>query len=291
MIRGDITMMKNSNADYIMKNLGHDISTVDWIYSIKAFFGDEKSEEFFADFIRNRQILRINDIRRLFSSASMSVYSKSSKEQLAFLSLYKPINADNALIRNMENGFEKAQKLYRKKSIALSKHLKELGYSYSTTWANWKDKNKHDTYQREYVFIIFSEKDTSEEFKNNIINLAKENNISSVLITDFLENDDAKLQIKSKLYNVENEEMIQQYEDTTIEVVEKYLSSLTNTKVLFKIPYERNKTILCVDNNEIADYYSKAKQEKIRRTRPLSFNAGIWRQALINSFDKDSYNK
>jgi len=186
--------------------------------------------------------------------------------------------------------FEKAQKFYRKKSIDLSKRIKQLGYSYSTTLGNWKDKETKDTYQREYVFVIYSEHENSDQFRNNIFNLLKDYKINTALITDVIVNDEPQLQIKSKLFDTGTGIVLQEYADTTAEVVEDYLSSISDTKVLFKIPYEKNKNILWEEHRNIADYYSKIKQEEIRKVMPNSFNMGMLKQALVHSFDKENYN-
>ncbi len=281
-------MKKDSNMEYVMKNLGHNGNVVDWLYSIKSFFGDEQAENFCEYFIKCHQILRTNDVRNIIQHHSMSVYQMKGTEQLAFISIYKPINKNSRLIQNMS--FEKAQKFYRRKSIELSKRIKQLGYSYSTTWGNWKDKNSKDTYQREYIFVIYSENDNAEQFKNSIFNLIKDYKTNTVLITDVIVNDDPQLQIKSKLFDTGTGSVLKEYADTTAEVVEDYLSNISDTKVVFKIPYENNKKILWIENKNIADYYSKIKQEKIRKIMPHSFNMGMLKQGLVHSFDKDNYN-
>lgn len=286
--RGEIEMKKNSNMEYVMKNLGHNGNVVDWLYSIKSFFGNEQVENFCEYFIHSHQILRTNDIRNLIQHHSMSVYKMKDTEQLAFISIYKPINKNSKLIQNMS--FEKAQKFYRRKSIELSKRIKQLGYSYSTTLGNWKDKETKDTYQREYVFVIYSEQENSDQFRNNIFNLLKDYKIDTALITDVIVNDEPQLQIKSKLFDTGTGIVLQEYADTTVEVVEDYLSSISDTKVLFKIPYEKNKNILWEKHRNIADYYSKIKQEEIRKVMPSSFNMGMLKQSLIHSFEKENYN-
>lgn len=284
-------MKKNSNMEYVLKNFRIDGNIVEWLMCIENFFGKEQAEAFCDYFINYRHILRTNDIRNMIQNHSMSVYKMKDKEQLAFVSIYKPINNKNILIQNMENGFEKAQKLYRRKSIDLSKKIKKLGYSYSTTWGNWKDKNCKDTYQREYIFVIYSENDNAEQFRNNIFNLLKDYKINTVLITDVIVNDDPQLQIKSKLFDTGTGSVLQEYADTTAEVVEDYLSDISDTKVLFKIPYEKNKKILWLENKNIADYYSKVKQERVKKAMPQSFNMGMLKQGLVHSFDKENYNK
>lgn len=282
-------MKKDSNMEYVMKNLGHNGNVVDWLYSIKYFFGNEEVENFCEYFIKCHQILRTNDIRKIIQYHSMSVYKMKDKEQLAFVSIYRPINKNSKLIQNMS--FEKAQKFYRRKNIELSKKIKQLGYSYSTTWANWKDKNTKDTYQKEYVFVIYSEQDNSNQFKDNIFNLLKGYKINTVLITDIIANDDPQLKIKSKIFDISTGKVLQEYADTTADVVEDYLSNISDTKVLFQIPYERNKKILWLEDKEIGDYYSKYKQERVKNVMPQSFNMGMVKQGLVHSFNRENYNK
>ena len=98
-------------------------------------------------------------------------------------------------------------------------------------------------------------------------------------------------EIYSKLYDAATANVLKEYKDTTIETVEKYLSKISNTKVLFKIPYENNKTILCIKDNYIYDYYSKDKQELIKKIIPKSTNMGMLKQSLITRFSNLNYNK
>ncbi len=277
------------NFDYVMRNMTHNGNVADWLWQIKIFFGEEQAEKFCEHFIGAHQILRINDIRNIIELHGFSVYSCSEKEQLAFLSIYRPINRDEKVIRNI--GFEQAQELYRNKDIKFAKSIKELGYSYSTTCANWKDRSDKDTYQKEYVFIVFSEKDSSEQFKNNMINLAREYNIDQVLITDKIVDKTPKMIIGSKQYNVADGEIVKETEDTTIETVEKYLSEITDSRVLFKVPYEKNKTILYYENPSLGSYYSKDKQEIVKKMRPYSCNSGMLKSSLISSFNRANYNE
>ena len=276
------------NFNYVMQNMTNNGNVADWLWQIKIFFGEEQAERFCEYFIGVHQILRINDIRNIVENHGFSVYSCSEEEELAFFSIYKPINRDEKVIRNI--GFEQAQDLYRTKDINFSKSIKKLGYSYSTTCANWKDKSDKDTYQKEYVFIVFSEKDSSEQFKNNIINLAREYNIDQVLITDKIIDKTPKMTIGSKQYNVANGEIVKETEDTTIETVEKYLSEITDSKVLFKVPYEKNKTILYYEKHELGNYYSKDKQNIVKNKRPYSYNSAMLRGALLDSFKRENYN-
>lgn len=278
----------SKNFDYVMHNFRYGGNIVDWLYSIKNFFGEEQTEEFCDYFIHEHQIIRKNDIRNVIEHHSLSVYAVSGQEQLAIVTAYVPIDSDNKLIRNI--GFKETQEFYRNKSFKLAKKIRKLGYSYSITFCNWKDKNTKDTYQREYVFFIYSEKDNEEQFRNNIFNLLKDYNINSVLITDPLQDKSPKLQIYSKLYDVATGNVKLEYEDTTIEIIEKYLSEISNTKALFNIPYERNKTVLQIEDKTIYDYYSKEKQESIKKIRPKSMNMGMIKQALLTRFSNKNYN-
>ena len=278
----------SKNFDYVMHNFRYGGNIVDWLYSIKNFFGEEQTEEFCDYFIHEHQIIRKNDIRNVIEHHSLSVYAVSGQEQLAIVTAYVPIDSDNKLIRNI--GFKEAQEFYKNKSFKLAQKVRRLGYSYSTTFCNWKDKNTKDTYQREYVFFIYSEKDNEEQFRNNIFNLLKDYNINSVLITDPVQDKSPKLQIYSKLYDVATGNVKLEYEDTTIEIIEKYLSEISNTKALFNIPYERNKTVLQIEDKTIYDYYSKEKQESIKKIKPKNMNMGMLKQALLTRFSNKNYN-
>lgn len=278
------------NFRYVLDNFEYGGNIVDWLYCIKNFFGDEQTEAFCEYFINSHQILRKNDIRNVISHHSISVFSCKNKEQLAFASVFVPFDMNSNFMKKQENGLERIQNFYRDKSIKFSKEIKKLGYSYSTIKGNWKDKTEKNTYQREYVFAIYSEKDTEEQFKNNIIELLKKHNIPSVLITDRLENNQPKLTIKSKLFDVKTGEILNEYDDTTMETVEKYFSDISNTKFVFKIPYEKNKNVLYLDAS-IADYYSKNKQEKVKNATVTSMNMGMFKQSLLSSFSRENYNK
>lgn len=280
-----------SNFNYVMENFEYGNNKVDWLYSIKAFFGDEQAEAFCEYLINARHIIRKDDIRNIIPHHSLSIYTKMNKEQLAFVSVYSPINTNSNLVKNTEDGYQRYQNFYRDRNVKLTKKIKNLGYSYVGLLGNWKDKNKKDTFQREYIFVIFSEKDSPEQFKNNIIKLLKDYNKSSVLITENILSDEPKLQIKSKIFDIETGNVIAENEDTSIEVVEKYFSNISNTRFYFKVPYERNKTILWLEDNPIGNYYSKDKQEKIKKTYPGSMNMGYFKQSLVNSFARENYNK
>lgn len=277
-------MGKNSN--YLLENLDFDIPVCHWIMYIENFFGKEKAEEFYEYLINARQIMRKNDIRKLINRISLSVYSFSTKEQLAFVGIYNPINRTSPIIQRMEDGFVKAQELQRNKNIQLSNKIKELGYSFTTLSGNWKDKTEKDTYQREKIFVIFSEKENPEKFKNDICNLLKEYNIKVALITDALENDLPKTKILSKLFDTTTGNELETFEDTTIEVIEKYFAKLHDVPFLLKIPYEQNKKILTLDKGACWEYYSPKKLELVKKAPVHSFNMGMYKQSILNNNKK-----
>lgn len=279
-----------SNSNYILRNLENEIPTSYWTMYIDNFFGKEKAEEFYEYLINAHEIMKKNDIRKIINHISLSVYSFSSKEQIAFIGINKPIDIHNSLIEKMENGFEKIQELYKNKNLQLSKKIKKLGYSYTTIKGYWKDKTEKDTYQQNSIFVIFSEKENSEKFKNDICKLAKDYNLNSVLITDIIKDNKPKTQISSKLFNTSTGEELEEFQDTTTEVVEKYFSNLGNTKFLFKIPYEKNKKILFREENAIKEYYTPQKQELVIKSRVCSFNMGMYKQALLHAFSNENYN-
>ena len=188
-------MKKNSNLRYILENFEIDAGNFEWLNCIEAFFGTEKAEEFGRYFIQKRNILRKNDIRKLIKSHSLSIYSFSQNEHIAFINLFKPIDGNNDLLKKMENGFKKTQKLYRMKNLKLADSIKKYGYSYSTIEMNWKDVNKRDTYQRECIFAIYSEQESDEQFKSNIVKLAREYNVKSIIITERFQGNFEKLKI------------------------------------------------------------------------------------------------
>lgn len=278
------------NRNYILQNLNFDIPISSWLMYLDNYLGKEKAEEFYEYLIQARQIIRKNDIRTVISTISLSVYSISPNEQLAFVGIYKPINRNSPIIKRMTNGFIKAQELYRKKNKLLASKIKKLGYSFTTITANWKDKIEKDTYQKERIFIIFSENKDSEKFKQDICNLVKEYNINSVLITDNLGDNEPKMKIKSNLFDVKTGEVLENYYDTTIETIEKYFTNLNNIQCLLKVPYERNKKILTLDENVCLEYYTPKKQELIKKSCVQSFNMGMYKQALLNKFSDSNYN-
>lgn len=278
------------NMKYVMENLGHQGNLVDWLMCINNFFGDEKAEEFCEYYINVHKILRKNDIRNIIPRHSLSVYSIMENEQIAFISVYSLIDRESDFVKNREEGFEKVQKFYRDRSIEFGNKIRKLGYSYVPITSNWKDKNEKDVFQKEYVFLIFSENDNKEIFAKNICDLAKEYNKSKIIITENINNPQPKDNISSMLYDTSTYKILEQYEETTIEIVEKLFSDLSNTKVVFNVPYEKNKRIDYYSGKEVRGYYSKTKQEKIKNIPPQSFNMAMLKQSLLYNFNKEDYN-
>lgn len=276
------------NFNYVIHNFDYRGNLLDIMFSIKSFFGEEQTEEFCKSFIQSNNIMRKNDVRNLVQTDSFSVYAFSSNEQVAVLTAYVPIDRNQNLIKNI--GLKSTQKFYRNKDLKLAKSIKQMGYSFQVSLCNWKDKTEKDTYQREYVFFIYSENNSTEQFKDNILNLAKQYNIKSIMIMERTKSKSPTSVIKSNVYYIETGNILEEYTDTTIETIERYLSNVSNTKVLFKIPYEKNKKILYLEEKEIFGYYSKNKQELVRKMKPYSFNSGMIKSALLSNFSRDNYN-
>ena len=281
------------NAKYLLDNVNFEIPICSWIMYLDNFLGKEKAEEFYEYLINARDIKRLNDIRNLISCIGFSIYSLSRNEQLAFISIFKPFDTESELVANMKSGVKDVFDHYEKRNVELLKNIKKLGYSCEHTKFNWKDKKLKDTYQREYIHIIFSEGDTCEQFKKNIIKLAKKYNIEEVLITDNMEDKRTQMKLKSNIIDVNTGKVKENIEDTAINTVENYLSDLSGTKVMFNIPYENNKKILNKDVHylNMQNYYSKQKQEKVKKGRPYSFNSAMIRSALLNRFKLENYNE
>lgn len=276
------------NFNYVIHNFDYRGNFVSIMYSIKSFLGEEQTEEFCKFFIQSNNIMRKNDVRNLVRTDPFSVYAFSSNEQVAVLTAYVPIDRNQNLIKNI--GLKSTQKFYRNKDLKLAKSIKQMGYSFQVSLCNWKDKTEKDTYQREYVFFIYSENNSTEQFKDNILNLAKQYNIKSVMIMEKTKSKSPTNVIKSNVYYIKTDNILEEYTDTTIETIERYLSNFSNTKVLFKIPYEKNKKILYLEEKEIFGYYSKNKQELVRKMKPYSFNSGMIKSALLSNFSRDNYN-
>ena len=220
----------------------------------------------------------------------MSVYSFSAKEQIAFIGIYRSIDINSPVVKNMKNGFEKIQELYRNKNMQLSKKIKKLGYSYTTIKGYWKDKKEKDTYQQNNIFVVFSENEEQTKFKNDMCKLAQYYNLNSVLITDIIKDNNPKTLIQSNLLDTNTGNELENFQDTTTEVVEKYFSDLCNTKFLFDIPYKNNKKILILEDDAIKEYYTPKKQELVKKSFVNSFNMGMYKQALLNDFLNENYN-
>lgn len=278
------------NMKYVIENMTHNGNVVDWIMCIEAFFGKEQTEKFCEYYINAHQIISKSDIRNIIPTHTLSIYWCMENEQIAFISIYAPINNNIGLIKNRENGMQRAQEFYRRKAIEFSKKIKKLGYSYEAILGNWKDKNEKDTYQREYIFAIFSEKTNKYKFINDICNLAKEYNKKEILITETIKDKGPKAIFKSAIYDTQTKKELKENENTGIEVIEKYFSQMSSTKFLFKIPYENNKNIIKLENRKISRYYSKIKQEIIKKAYVNSFNTGMLKQALLAEFRRDNYN-
>lgn len=278
------------NMKYVMDNMTHSGNVVDWLMCIANFFGKEQTEKFCEYYINVHQIIAKNDIRNIIPRHTLSIYWTMKNEQIAFISMYSPINTNIGLIKSREQGIQKVQEFYRRKALEFSKKIKKLGYSYEPIIGNWKDKNEKDTYQREYIFAIFSEEANETKFTNDICNLAKEYNKKEILITENIKDKGPKAKFKSKIYNTEARKVLQENEETGIELLEKYFSQMSNTKFLFKIPYENNKKIVELKGKEIPRYYSKIKQELIKKAHINSFNTAMLKQALLAEFRRDNYN-
>ncbi len=277
------------NMKYVMHNMTHSGNVVDWLMCIENFFGKEQTERFCEYYINVHQIIDKDDIRNIIPRHTLSIYWTMKSEQIAFISIYNPINTNIKLIKNREQGMQRAQELYRRKDIEFSKKIKKLGYSYETILGNWKDKNEKDTYQREYVFVIFSEDANEDKFINDICNLVNEYNKKEILITENIKDKGPRANLESKIYDTVTRAEVQKNEQTGIELIERYFSQISNTKFLFKIPYENNKKIIELKDKKISRYYSKTKQELIKKVHVNSFNIGMLKQALVSEFSKDSY--
>ncbi len=280
------------NEKYLLDNVNFEIPICFWVMYLDNFLGKEKAEEFYEYLINARDIRRLNDIRNLISCIGFSVYDLSYNEQLAFISIFNSFDTESKLVTNMKDGVNNIFKHYKNKNLKLLGDIKKLGYSCNHAIFNWKDKKLKDTYQREYAFVIFSEEDTCEQFQKKITELAKKYNVKEVLITDNMRDRSTKMQIKSSIIDVSTGKKKENFEDTTIETVEKYLSRISGTKVIFNIPYEKNKTVINKEVNYLTmkNYYSPRKQEKVKNKRPYSFNSAMRRGALLSSFEEKNYN-
>lgn len=274
------------NMRYVLDNAQGRENLVDWIMCMAHFFGEEKTDEFCDYYIHAHDIISQEDIRNLLPRYSLSVYWAMGKEQMAFVSSYRVIDRKSNLVKNRENGLERVQRFYRKKDIELAKQIAKLGYSYEAIEANWKDKNQKDTFQRDYVFCIFSETDTKEEFQQNIFKLVQSFHQGKVLITDTVQDKGPKVQISSKLYEASSGKVLESYGNTTISILEKQLGEITDTKIVFQIPYEKNKTIMKLEEPKIGCHYAWQKQEKVESATVHSFNMAMLKQSLLHRFHR-----
>ena len=143
------------NKKYLLDNVNFEIPICFWIMYLDNFLGEEKAEEFYEYLINARDIKRLNDIRNLISCIVFSVYDLSYNEQLAFISIFKSFNTESKLVTNMKDGINNIFTYYKNKNLKLLEDIKKLGYSCDYAKFNWKDKRLKDTYQREYVYVIF----------------------------------------------------------------------------------------------------------------------------------------
>ena len=282
-----------NDYNYVLNNLEVNLTNNEWLRYVKNYFGEEDTKRFCEYVIDTRNIYRKNDIRNIIYSGSMSIYSMIDNEQLAILNYFKPIDTESSIIKNM--GLDKAITKYNKKDRELDKEIKKYGYSYSKANFYFKSKNVKDTFQSKYVNVVFSEKSTEAEFLNNIIKIAKLYNQQIVLITDKIpKTKTAKLIIKGKIYNTETREVIKEIENITIEEIEKYLTQISNTKVIYKIPYQKNKKIVNINETKSIvdlDYYSKEKQEMAKKFNPYSYNTAMLKMAFKQKFTSKEYDE
>ena len=280
------------NKKYLLDNLNFDIPISFWVMYLDNFLGKEKAEEFYEYLINARDIKRKNDIRNLIATDGFSIYNFSNNEQLAFISIFKAFDTESKIVDNMKNGVNTVFEHYKKRNMKILQDIKKMGYSCENAKFNWKDKRLKDTYQREYVFIIFSEEDTCEQFQKKITELAKKYNIGEVLITDNMRDRSTKMQIKSSIIDAITGEKKENIEDTTIDTVENYLSRISGTKVMLNIPYEKIKNVINkdVDYLTMKNYYSPSKQEKVKNKYPYSFMSAMLKNALITRFKREDYN-
>ena len=281
------------NYNYILNNLGVNLTNSEWLMYVKKYFGEIETKKFCEYVIDARNIYRKNDIRNMIYSGSMSIYSMIDNEQLAFLNFFRPIDIENIFVKNI--GLEKIKKKYNKKDIKLDKEIKKYGYSYSKANFYFKSKNVKDSFQSKYINVVCSEKSTENEFLENMINIARLFKQQVILITDKIPKTKIpKLIIKGKIYNTETREVVKEIENITIEEIEKYLMQTCNTKVIYEVPYIKNKHIININKTKPIvdlDYYSKEKQEKAKDFKPYSLNTGMLKMAFMQKFSSKEYNE
>lgn len=282
----------NDNYNYVLNNLGVNLTNNEWLMYVKNYFGEAETKNFCEYVIDARNICRKKDIRNMVYSGSMSVFSMIDNEQLAFLNFFRPIDTENIFVKNI--GLEKIKKKYNKKDMKLDKEIKKYGYSYSKANFYFKSKNVKDTFQSKYINVVCSEKSTEDEFLKNMIDIARLFNQKIILITDKIPKiKTPKMIIKGKIYNTETREVIKEVNDITIKEIEKYLMLTCNSKVTYEVPYYKNKNIIDINESKAIvdlDYYSKRKQVKVKKFDPYSVNTAMLKMALLNKFSEKNYN-
>ena len=282
----------NENYNYLLNNLGVNLTNNEWLMHVKKYFGEEKTEKFCEYMVESKNICRKNDIRNMIYSGSMSVFSLIDDEQLAIFNIFRPIDIENNIVKNI--GFEKIKIKYNKKDVELDKEIKKYGYSYTKINFNFKIENIKDTFQSKYVNVVYSEKSTEKEFLKNTIEIARLFRQKVILITDKIPKiKTPKMIINGKIYNTETGKPIKEVNDITIEKIEQYLRLTCNSKVVYEVPYYKNKNIININESKSMidlDYYSKQKQEKIKKIDPYSMNTAMLKMALLNKFSEKNYN-
>ena len=283
----------NENYNYVLKNLDVNLTNGEWLMYVKNYFGGEETKKFCEYVIDTKNIYRKNDIRNIMNSGSMSIYSLIENEQLAILNYFKPIDIENIFVKNI--GLDKIKVKYNKKDINLDKEIKKFDYSYSKIKFYFKVENVKDTFQSKYINVVCSEKNTESEFLENMIDIARLFRQRFILITDKIPKiKTPRMIIKGKIYNTETREVVEEIENITIEEIEKYLMQTCNTKVMYKIPYYKNKNIIDINETKPIvdlDYYSKDKQEKVKTFNPYSLNTGWLKMAFMQKFSLKGYNE
>ena len=282
----------NDNYNYVLNNLGVNLTNNEWLMYVKNYFGEAETKNFCEYVIDARNICRKKDIRNMVYSGSMSIFSMIDNEQLAFLNFFRPIDTKNIFVKNI--GLEKIKQKYNKKDMKLDKEIKKYGYSYSKANFYFKSKNVKDTFQSKYINVVCSEKSTEDEFLKNMIDIARLFNQKIILITDKIPKiKKPKMIIKGKIYDTETREVIEKIENITIEEIEKYLMQTCNSKVIYEVPYIKNKNIININKTKPIvelDYYSKEKQEKAKDFNPYSFNTAMLKMAFLQKFSSKEYN-
>lgn len=283
----------NDNYNYVLKNLGVNLTNNEWLMHIKKFFGEKETKKFCEYMVDARNICRKNDIRNIIYSGSMSVFSMIDNEQLAIFNIFKSIDIENNVVKNI--GLEKIKTKYTKKDMELDNEIKKYGYSYSKIKFNFKVENVKNTFQSKYVNVVCSEKSTEKEFLKNTINIARAFRQQFILITDKIPKiKTPRMIIKGKIYNTETREVIKEINDITIKEIEKYLMLTCNSKVTYEVPYYKNKNIININESKAIvdlDYYSKRKQAKVKAFNPYSMNTAMLKKALLNKFSEKNYNQ